>query len=478
MTSSKLIYFKSKTICGSHALLAGEGFGNDSKVPVYSIEKEGKDYFIIFVQNGDKNRKTLHLKYSIEIKETVTPYDGRFTMAMYGDKAVQRNVDELVSWVQKCPVEFNMLRKFLVDAEALMSEWEVLHAFHPVLFKSLLSFLEESPVGIRRFKKIYNDLTAAYYDHLADADGKAEPRQDPVFRYLDLCFDNQNEDWFHDRGEIREQQIIGAANKLLIQNGTESKQSQNNDWNRKRKRVLEKAQSWLLSRYNLCKASKIAFSGQPCRRWIFLALPECLAVIVLLWLRTGPFQPLCFLGRNWVLGSFYFAGIAVAGRWIWSVSRGKKENFLGNNIRLFLPRLAAGIAVGYLVLSGDEAWRDVFSNVLHLSYNWQLIAFPLLGVSVYMYIEISKMTGLRIGFKPIYIFFRGYAYSILTGVIVSDLFGESMAAHAGCALAVPVFHGFFGSIYPRVIFYHAPLALFIGVFLQLLWEDKTLTEKI
>jgi hypothetical protein len=490
MTNRKLIYFKSKTICGSHALLAGEGFGTDTKVSVYSITDKPQDYFIIFVKNGEENRKTLHLKYSFEItktgKEENTLHDGHFTIGMYGYKAVPINVDELVDWAQKGPIEFNMLRRFLVDAEALMSEWTVLQAFRPVLFKSLLSFLEVTPVAIRLFKKIYNDLTAAYYDYFANANGEAEPRQDPVFRYLDLCFDNQNEDWFHDREEIREQQIIEAANKLLIKNGTESKQSQNKDWKRKKERVIEKAQSWLLSRYNLGAAAKIAFHRQPYwHRWIFMAMPECLFAIVLLWLFFGPIKPISFYDKNWFLFIFYLTGIVGALGWVVCVSKNESERFLGGlgkDLQIFLPRLAAGTIVGYLVLLNNELWQRVFDNVLYFSGKdglWPALArviLPLLGVLVYLYIETNKMTGHKISWKkPIVVFLRGCAYSALIGVAVSDVFGASMAEYYE---ASPAFQGFFGKIYPKVIFCHAPLALFIGVFLQLLWEDKILTEKI
>lgn len=493
MTNSKLIYFVKKSIDGNHNLLRGEGFNASDKVCVYSATGTHGDYFLIFVKNGNSNSKTLCLRYSFNHRKEgegkESSYDGRFTMALYGDKAVQRNVDELVSWVQKGPVEFNMLRRFLVDAKALMSEWEALHAFRPVLFKSLLSFLEESPVGIRRFKKIYNDLTAAYYKFsFADTNSEPNSRKDSVFRYLHLCFDNQNQDWFYDRGEVRKEKITEAVDKLLAQKGTENELGADYDWNRKRKRVLENAQSWLLSRYNLWEASKIAFNRQTWwQRWIFLFMPEVLLVILVVWLFFGPVRPIQMCDKNWLLGVFYLVGSVGGAGWVVCTSTSKWKNcFGGLNIQLFLPRLAAGIIVGYLVLFNDEPWRCVFENVLHFSGDdglWPAVArviLPLLGVLVYVYIEINKMTGHKIGWKPISVVLRGCAYSALIGVAVSDIFGASMAKyHQGIHYqALPAFQGFFGTIYPKIIFCHAPLALFIGVFLQLLWEDKTLTEKI
>ena len=113
---------------------------------------------------------------------------------------------------------------------------------------------------------------------------------------------------------------------------------------------------------------------------------------------------------------------------------------------------------------------------------------PLAAVLVYIAIEINNVKGIDPRTKPrkaLLLLARGLAYSILIGVLYSDIFGESIVTRVadGKDLAVAqsqlsCARGIFGNIYPEVVFYLSPLALFIGVFLQLLWEDKTLTEKI
>lgn len=454
---------------------------------VYNITKEknrsGLKVFVIDIRmDGGQRSHCFHLNFECDPK--LKPEDDHIW------HAVNLFVDDLISWTGKDRANFHLIRQFLIDAQLIVKNflgiedpnkgWTNTLPDQLLVLQSLIQFLETSPLSIPELKDVAKDLIQSYYILAWEDSGQEEEiehKQRAAEKYLRLCIDDSNQEWF-DLGskarskkgrKIREDEVTGIAKKLIEKDCKVD--------SRRKRWLLQKAQSWLLSRYNLRKASEIAFNGKPkCQRWAFLALPECLAAIVLLWLSAGPFQALCLLDRNWVLSFFYLAGIAVVGKWILGLSCGKKENFLDNDVGLFLPRLAAGIVVGYLVLSGNGAWRDIFSNVL--SYDWQLIILPLLGVFFYMYVEISKMTGHKIGANPAHILLRGYSYSVLTGVIVSDLFGESMAAHPGYALAVPVFHGVFGSIYPKVIFYHAPLALFIGVFLQLLWEDKPLTEKI
>jgi len=82
--------------------------------------------------------------------------------------------------------------------------------------------------------------------------------------------------------------------------------------------------------------------------------------------------------------------------------------------------------------------------------------------------------------KALRILFRGYSYSIIIGVIFSDFFGNNLIARISENGVYPLYyyHGVFGNIYPEAVLLLSPLALFIGVFVQLLWEDKPITGKI
>jgi hypothetical protein len=155
-------------------------------------------------------------------------------------------------------------------------------------------------------------------------------------------------------------------------------------------------------------------------------------------------------------------------------------------MQFFLPRLIAGIIAGYLLLMSDEVWR--FIRMFDGAAENPLVNFtllnrflPLLGVFVYILIEISHVEGITNTTKKARFFFsRAYAYAIIMGLVISDIFGNSMTGGKdSCALVKEAQLGFFtGYIYPEVILFLSPLALFVGIVLQLLWDDKKLTDKI
>lgn len=178
----------------------------------------------------------------------------------------------------------------------------------------------------------------------------------------------------------------------------------------------------------------------------------------------------------------------------------------GKGIQVQLPRLAAGIVVGFLVLLNGDAWLSIFINktAFYLipsisaqgTFSWPLstgrVIGPLVLVYLYILVEMSNVAGIRrkkVWVKALELWFRGLAYSILVGAVISDLFGEALVGkvmqdlHGNDVVLRTGNHllalrGWFGLIYPEVICYLSPLAFFIGVFVQLLWEDKPLTERI
>lgn len=456
---------------------------------VYTIEKVKRD-----LDN--------HKMFKINISMDNGQYDHCFELDIEDANkwgSVNLFVDDLISWIGKDSTNFHFIRQFLIDAQLIVENWLGIEDVDKkwtntlsdqlLVLQSLIQFLETSPASIPELKDVAKGLIQSYYTLACNDTGKSdeiEHKQLATEKYLRLCIDDSNQEWFDlhsqarskKRPKTREEEVADVARKLL-------KKDYRKNFAKRKLWLLEKAQSWLLLRYNLWEASKIAFNRQAWwHRLIFMAMPECLFAIVLLWLLFGPIKPIEFYDKNWFLFIFYLVGSVGALVWVVCVSKNEWKRFLGGldkNVQLFLPRLAAGIIVGYLVLFNDEPWRCVFENVLHFSGKdgiWPAVArviLPLLGVLVYVYIETNKMTGHKISWKPIVVFLRGCAYSALIGVVVSDVFGASMAKHHH---ALPAFQGFFGTIYPKIIFCHAPLALFIGVFLQLLWEDKTLTEKI
>ena len=155
-----------------------------------------------------------------------------------------------------------------------------------------------------------------------------------------------------------------------------------------------------------------------------------------------------------------------------------------SNTQILLPRLIAGITAGYFLLLADESWKGLFQGGLAItdmsSFDLKLALgrffVPLLAVFAYIFIEMKNVSGIQTGNKPLRLFSRAFSYSIFIGIIISDIFGKGL-----CSLKNPGdfgVPGLLGNIYIEVLVYLAPLALFIGIFLQLLWDDKKLTDKI
>ena len=345
------------------------------------------------------------------------------------------------------------------------------------------------------FQKTRNDVT------LVEAIDVCE-------RCLDLLADDANQDWF-DRlilekelkiksREEAVQEIVDILLKLL----EESKKTPENDAGKaaaekaadekkKVEQALSRAKDKLMTWYNLKKGVEIAASLQggkiPSRllRVISGWLPEitgAFALACIVFFRISPpfravFGEMRFLGFNilpvLVYGIILFSFVTA----LWKLTGNTKRI----DFQIYLPRMAAGIIVGYLVLFSDEAWGGIFGEHGAL-FVLARILVPCAAVFLYILIEMNNVKGIRysIFWKALRLFFRGAAYAFLIGLIISDLFGEAIVQRIPEAQGTvsPCLNGLVGHLYPEVVFYLAPLALFIGVFVQLLWEDKPLTAKI
>ncbi|MFZ7111977.1 MAG: hypothetical protein ACOWYE_09870 [Desulfatiglandales bacterium] len=153
-----------------------------------------------------------------------------------------------------------------------------------------------------------------------------------------------------------------------------------------------------------------------------------------------------------------------------------------------LPRLFCGIVIGYLFLLNDQLWTtQPIKNWhdWHYWYDWFFfilrISIPMLICYVYLHIKINntlKGTNPRSEFtrpRALSILFQGFFYSLVLGVIASDFFGNDLVEIEAGLIFFP---GALGSIYPFVVLSLAPLALFVGIFTQLIWEDKPITQPI
>lgn len=161
------------------------------------------------------------------------------------------------------------------------------------------------------------------------------------------------------------------------------------------------------------------------------------------------------------------------------------------------PRILAGVIVGYLpVFLIDEVWDLAGRSILTLG----TIAF-VLGITtlLYIYVEVvGRLKDASVAFRRARgIFLLGVLEAFGVGVVMTSLVGDFMVSRnwSPTEVAVPIdilrgnLEPLIGEL-PRVVgvepFYIFPsavlimtfLSFFIGIFLQLMWEDLPITEPL
>ena len=403
-----------------------------------------------------------------------------------------------------------------------------------------LHFIREIIFFLNQTKRVYTDrpyyladLSYLYW-FLSSTDKTTDPALavEACEKYLEICMSDVFDDWFASEMKqyalkcekklnpkkpeegnkpegqsktTREDQILGINKhllKLLEQDKEEIKIEE----------LRKKIFFWLIKRYNINQAREILYYKKDWRRWLASYAPEFSAFIMLTGLFIITLEKLPVSISNFLIVNFkwmiileYLFMLLIAILLGFSTIHPKTES----NFQIHLPRLAASIVVGYFLLLNDEAWGSLIGNNF-LLYTGKILV-PLGAVFVYILIEMNNVKGIKkdcsLLKKGGILFFRGAAYSYLIGIIVSDLFGQAFVdrisgSHPICSLiesnpgiidtigrsifeklcssgaGLAWAEGAFGRIYPAAIFLLSPLALFIGIFLQILWEDKSITEKI
>lgn len=145
--------------------------------------------------------------------------------------------------------------------------------------------------------------------------------------------------------------------------------------------------------------------------------------------------------------------------------------------RLLLPRLIGGIVVGYMVLIfSNDVWNmvDRLGTAAIYPANGLVIILLAIGLAFFFLLNEVRQTIRQTGValtRSALILLMGILEALLIGVVLADLFGLGMAPASD-----PGIPGLFGKLYPSFIAISAPLALLIGIFVQIIWEDKPITE--
>jgi hypothetical protein len=162
-----------------------------------------------------------------------------------------------------------------------------------------------------------------------------------------------------------------------------------------------------------------------------------------------------------------------------------------------VPRIGAGIIVGYLpVFLIDEVWSLSLKAFAPLGAVAVLLAFTTL---LYLYVEVQRRLGESdVAFRRARaIFLLGILQAFVFGLIATSLIGRFMAERVWTEDAgalpfeairsqLPQFAGELPRImgiepflaFPTAVFLMTFLSIFIGTFLQLLWEDLPITEPL
>jgi len=280
--------------------------------------------------------------------------------------------------------------------------------------------------------------------------------------------------------------------------------------NRDCARVLEKLERWFLRQYDihhgavvLNHAARLAAGrSEPDRRlsWhsrgtylLALGLPALPFFLAIFFYRE-PWKPILDV---WVsLEVIAVIGVAL---WLFTVHFVWRKDL--TFFRAAVPRIAAGIIVGYLpVFLIDEVWDLAGQSWSTLAEVIVMLGAPTL---LYIYVEVQRKLGDRtVAFRrAVDVFLLGLLQSAAFGLVVTSLLGGLMAARnwGGTAFREQVvgevtvealrghlepFVGLLPRIlgvepfagYPTAILLMSFLAFFIGTFLQLLWEELPITE--
>lgn len=145
--------------------------------------------------------------------------------------------------------------------------------------------------------------------------------------------------------------------------------------------------------------------------------------------------------------------------------------------KIFLPRMIGGIVVGFFpLLFGEEAWK-IINNLSDLEGSF-LFIFSILFSGFYLYVEVHNTIKDKIisFFRALRVLCLGLIESFIVGLIIMDLI--TIAYTPLLKFNYEPIVGLFGVIYPKILILYFPLALLIGIFVQIIWEEKPITQPL
>ena len=263
---------------------------------------------------------------------------------------------------------------------------------------------------------------------------------------------------------------------------------------------LETLSDWFLKRYDLLTAlkiiNKVAWNKGKEKHaspnkfpWVLLLISLVLFSIfftrnfneseLLIWTNRD-FIPI----KNW---SFFvyiesLGGIIILTLLMFFLIDFKSKRKTTLYFKLLIPRLLGGIFIGYFpILIGEEVWS--FVKEVNAFEGFFIVILSSVFCLYYLFTELNNVVkDIRVAsFRSMRIWLIGLIESFIIGIFIQDLFARAFVNTLETnyyGLMMPP-HGLLGGkIYPKVLLIYFPLALFIGVFVQLIWEDKPITHPL
>jgi hypothetical protein len=331
------------------------------------------------------------------------------------------------------------------------------------------------------------------------------------YRWLeDICLDEDNrafevEETPFERREREVLSAIGMEDFDEISRGRQLTPFLRRIDNRDTLRVLKKLEAWFLRQYDIHHAALVIKHANNLSRGrneadALLSRHSTGNYLIALFVLVSPFAagifayeraPLVFDAIATAMSITAYAVVLwfMLYRFCWQ----RDLTFF----HMLVPRIAAGIIVGYLpIFFVDEVWDLAQRSWVVLTSIAMLMGFLTL---LYLYVEVQRRLGdTNIAFaRARQIFLLGVLQAFGVGIIMTGLVGRFMATRnwspADGVQQLVALRGqlepFAGEL-PRVIglepFYVFPgavfmmtfLSFFIGTFLQLMWEDIPITEPL
>jgi hypothetical protein len=325
----------------------------------------------------------------------------------------------------------------------------------------------------------------------------------------ETCLDESNEAFEGEDSPFgtREQEVLAAA--VIEPNGRLRRTAHLSPFLRRLssrdcQRLLRKLEVWFLRRYDVPRAAAVIRHAENLARgkarfggvlsW-HSTQAYCIAILGLVWPFLGAAiaydrAPL-FFDAACTLQLLAVIGVVLWYLLIRFVVQKDLSFFHGA-----VPRIGAGIIVGYLpVFLIDEVWDLARRPWFPLGVTVTLLGFMTL---LYLYVEVRRRIPdpQEAFLRARRIWLLGVLQALGLGVVVTTLLGGFMVsrtwgAEPGVSMeslraATPPFLGELPRImglepvyaFPTAILLMTFLSLFIGTFLQLLWEDLPITEPL